>query len=68
MLGYKLYCLDEKDKDQLIGILPERRSHPERITDRSIINWASEIIGDGCNGRKIHFVRVTMPEAEQEIR
>jgi len=67
MLGYQFYCLDDKGKDHLIALLPERRSDPERITDRSIINWAREIIGNGCYGRRIHFVRVSMPEGKQEV-
>lgn len=67
MLGYQFYCLDEKGKDHLIALLPERRSVPERITDRSIINWAREVIGNGCYGRRIHFVRVNMPEGKQEV-
>jgi hypothetical protein len=67
MLGYQFYCLDEKGKDHLIGILPERRFNSARITDRSIMNWAREIIGNGCHGRRIHFVRVNMPEGDQEI-
>ncbi len=67
MLGYQFYCLDDKGKDHLIALLPERRSNPERITDRSVINWAREVIGNGCYGRRIHFVRVNMPEANQEI-
>jgi hypothetical protein len=67
MLSYQFYCLDEEGKDRLIGILPERRFNPERITDRTIMNWAREIIGNGCHGRRIHFVRVSMSEGEQEI-
>ena len=67
MVSYQFYCSDEKGKDHLIGILPERRVNPERITDRSIIKWAREIIGDGCHGRKIRFLRVTMLEGNQEI-
>jgi hypothetical protein len=67
MLGYQFYCLDENGKDHLIGVLPERRFNPGRITDRSIMNWARGIIGNGCHGRRIHFVRVNMPEGDQEI-
>jgi len=67
MLGYQFYCLDENGKDHLIALLPERRSAPERITDRSIINWAREVIGNGCYGRRIHFVRVNVPEGKQEV-
>jgi len=67
MLGYQFYCLDEKGKDHLIGILPERRFNSERISDRSIMNWAREIIGNGCHGRRIHFVRVNVQEGNDEI-
>jgi hypothetical protein len=67
MLGYRFYCSDEMGKNQLIGILPERRFKPERITDRSIVNWVREIVGNGCHGRTIHFVRVKMPAGEQEV-
>ena len=45
MLGYQFYCLDEKGKNHLIGILLERRFNLPRITDRSFINWAREVIG-----------------------
>jgi hypothetical protein len=64
MLGYQFYCSDEKGRDHLIGIVPERRVNPERISHRSIINWAREIIGNGCQGRKIHFVRVNLSTAQ----
>jgi hypothetical protein len=58
MLTYQFYCLGEDGKDHLIAILPERRRDPERITSRSIMNWAREVIGNGCQGRRIHFVQV----------
>ena len=64
MLGYQFYCLDEKGRDHLIGILPERRFNSTRITDRSIMNWAREIIGNSSYGRRIRFVRVNMPEGD----
>ncbi len=67
MLTYQFYRLDEKGKDHLIGLLPARRSNPQRIDDRSVMNWAREIIGNGCHGRKIHFIRVNIPEMDQEI-
>ena len=68
MLGYQFYCLDEKGKDHLVGILPERRFNPGRITDRSIMNWAREIIGNGCRGRRIHFIRVNLSTDRPEGR
>jgi hypothetical protein len=50
--------MGEDGKDHLIAILPERRLNSERITDRSILNWAREVIGNGCQGQSIHFVEV----------
>jgi hypothetical protein len=50
--------MGEDGKDHLIAILPERRHNPERITDRSILKWAREVIGNGCHGQSIYFVQV----------
>jgi hypothetical protein len=58
MLAYQFYCMGEDGKDHLIAILPERRRNPERITDGSILNWAREVIGDGCHVRSIYLVQV----------
>ena len=58
MLAYQFYCTGEDGKDHLIAILPERRRDPERITDQSVLNWATEAIGKGCHGQSIYFVEV----------
>jgi len=58
MLAYEFYCMGEEGKDHLIAILPERRRNPQRITDRSILNWAKDVIGNGCHGQSIYFVEV----------
>ncbi len=58
MLVYQFYCMGEDGKDHLVAVLPERRQNPERITDRSILNWAREVIGNVCQGRSIYFVQV----------
>jgi hypothetical protein len=68
MLAYQFYCLDEQGNDHLIGILPERRFNPDRITDRAIVNWATEAIGSGFQGCRIRFVRVNLAEENQEIQ
>jgi hypothetical protein len=51
-------------KDYLIAILPERRHNPERITDRSILNWAKDVIGNGCQGQGIYFIEVNQRALE----
>ena len=33
MIAYEFYLLDETGKEHLIGILPERKGKPERITE-----------------------------------
>ncbi len=58
MVAYQFYCMGEDGEDDLIAVLPERRRNPGRITDRSVLNWAKEVIGNGCNGQSIYFVEV----------
>jgi hypothetical protein len=60
MMAYEFYCRDEMGKGHLIGILPERRKNPERITEESILNWAWNIIGDHSGNNNIYFLRVEM--------
>jgi len=58
MVAYEFYWCDHKGKDNLIGILPERRKNPERITQESIINWARKVIGDDTEVKDISFFQV----------
>ena len=58
MLAYEFYWRDEKEKIHFIGILPERRKKPERITKKSILNWGWKVIGDSSNVKDIYFVKV----------
>jgi hypothetical protein len=58
MVAYKYYWRDEKEEDHLIGILPERRRNLERITEKSILNWGWEIMGDNSDVKNIYFIQV----------
>jgi hypothetical protein len=58
MLAYEFYWCDEKGKEHFIGILPERRQKPERITQESILNWGWKVIGDNSDVKDIYFVKV----------
>jgi hypothetical protein len=42
MVAYEFYWLDSKGGCQIIGVLPERRRHPERLTKESITNWGGK--------------------------
>ncbi len=58
MVAYEFYCRDDTDGTQLIGILPERRKNPERITRDSIMKWGKDVIGDNPGVNQIYFVQV----------
>ena len=58
MIAYEFYFLDGTGKEHLIGILPERRKNPERITKETALNWARKVIGDQSDVNDIYFVPV----------
>jgi len=58
MVAYEFYWRDGTGKEHLIGILPERRKNPERITEEAILNWGWEVIGDNSNVNNLYFVQV----------
>jgi hypothetical protein len=46
------------EEDRLIGVLPERRMDPERITHRSVKNRARLLVPEEVFGEETYFVRV----------
>ncbi len=60
MTAYEFYYRDEKGKEHFIGILPERRKDPERITKESVLNWGRKVIGDTPEVENIYFVTVSV--------
>jgi hypothetical protein len=60
MLLYELYYFDEKKGYELIGVLPERRRDPARITRRSVMNWGRVLLGASTGNRRIFFKRLTI--------
>jgi hypothetical protein len=62
MLAYEFYRRDGINGDHLIGILPERRRDPKRITRGSIMKWVRNVVGNGRNIDHIFFIKVTLDE------
>jgi hypothetical protein len=62
MVAYELFCFDEKSGYEIIGILPERRKDPKRITNESVLNWGRMVLGTRSEGKKILFNRVAMED------
>jgi hypothetical protein len=60
MVAYEFYCRLKTGAEQLIGILPERRTDPKRVTQQSIMNWIAEILSDHSNTElnEIYFIQV----------
>ena len=67
MLSYEFYYRDDTDRSQLIGILPERRKDPQRITSDSVMNWVGKVLGDKWDISKIIFVKVMIDNKTGEI-
>ena len=59
MVAYEIYWVDKTKEPHFIGMLPERRKKPERITKESILNWGKRIIG-GNSGLEnmMYYVKV----------
>ena len=67
MVAYEFYMRNEVNEVNLIGILPERREKPERITKESVMNWVRQLLGHDVDLSKIFFVQVTVDNITGEI-
>jgi c-di-GMP-binding flagellar brake protein YcgR len=67
MIAYEFYWRDPVRGYQPIGVQPERRKNPERITKESVINLAKELVGDNVDVNDIFFIKVTKDENSGEI-
>lgn len=60
MLIYELYTFDKEKGYQFIGVLPERRKNPTRITKESIIRWGKMLLGEDVDSKEIFFKPVAI--------
>ncbi len=65
MIVYKFYLHDATKGGILLGILPERRRNPKRITDESIINWGRKYFGKNAKDKDIFFIKTVLEESEK---
>ena len=56
MVAYEFYLHDEMEECHSIGILPERRKDPLRITQESVMKWGKMVAGDDVDVN--HFAQV----------
>jgi len=58
MVGYELYWRDPIRGYQLIGVLPERRKNPKRITRESVMNFGKKYFGNKLDLNEMFFLEV----------
>jgi len=67
MIAYEFYLCGPIKGYELIGVLPERRKHPERITQKSVMGWVKKVFGDKFSTKDIHFIQVRINEYTGKI-
>jgi len=67
MIDYEFYLRDTIKGNELVGMLPERRKDPARITQESVLHWAETVFGNGFISKGIYFVETTINENQGNI-
>ena len=66
MIAYKFFLLDAmKNRFDHVGVLPERRMDPERITDESIVNWGRKYFGKDAKDEDIFFTESVLEDSDK---
>ena len=65
MIVYKFYLRNAIKGDALVGVLPERRKNPKRITDESIINWGRKYFNMNAKNKDIFFIETVLEESKK---
>ncbi|MBP1700495.1 MAG: hypothetical protein H6Q41_5683 [Deltaproteobacteria bacterium] len=58
MVAYEFYLVDDVEEFHSLGILPERRKDPLRITQESIMKWGKLVVGDSVEVSNIYFIQI----------
>ena len=62
MIAYEFYWLDPSGRHQIIGVLPERRKHPERLTIESIKHWGEKFFSNNLDIKDIFYIQVMIDD------
>jgi hypothetical protein len=58
MIAYEFYWHGEAEGSHQVGVLPQRRTDPQRITKELIMNWGKSVVGDDLEAEKLSFTQV----------
>ena len=67
MLVYELYTFNKTRGYEFIGVLPERRKNPMRVTKDSVMNWGKMLLGDDVESENIFFKPVRIDSLSGRI-
>ena len=67
MIAYEFYLTDSEGNKNLVGILPERRKDPKRITKESVLKWGRMVLGDSVDNKNIIIKQVTIDDIKHQI-
>ncbi len=67
MIIYEFYWRDPIKGYEMIGMLPERRKDPRRITHQSVMNWGRKIIGGNADFNDLFFIQITLDKSTGEF-
>ena len=67
MVAYAFYVFEEIEKVHFIGLLPERRKNPERITQESISNFVRTFLGNEEDIDSLFFIEITLDQRTGRI-
>jgi hypothetical protein len=67
VVAYELYLYDKIKGYQLIGILPERRKDPRRITKESVLKWGRMVLGDSSDNKNIIIKQMTIDDITHQV-
>ena len=67
MVAYEFYLNDSEGNKTLVGILPERRKDPKRITKESVLKWGRMVLGDNVDNKDIIIKQVTIDDVSQQV-
>jgi hypothetical protein len=62
VVAYEFYWPDSTGQYQVVGVLPERRKDPERVTQESIMNWGINFFPKDLIIKDMFFIQVTIDD------
>ncbi len=67
MVVYAFYLNDSEGNENLVGILPERRKDPKRITKESVFDLGKMVFEDNADNKNIIIKQVTIDDITHQV-